>query len=554
MLPVALEQHFQVLIQGGYVDELVDLLLDTKHKFPDEPNVHHLLGWARTQQRRFDEAIGHFREAVRLNPQAAGALNNLGLLLLEQERHAEALDAFKAAVSVQPAYVEALTNLSLALCRVNLCDNAVFFLNEALRLDPTCADAHHYLGFAYLTLGRVSEAEQHLVEALRLKPGFGAYLSTLGLLREKQHRAQEATVVFQQAVNADPTIAEPWNNLGNIQAAYWGRYDLALECFNQTLAIRPLYADAKYHRGMVELSLGDFEQGWIDYDFRPTIFQKSAARYDRPRWQGEPLAGKTILLHAEQGLGDTLQFIRYAEHLKNLGATVFCEVQKALTPLLARTRGVDLLIPQEAPLPGHDYQIPLLSVARLLGIRPNQPAYLFAPEDRLDSWKARVAQIPGVKIGIAWQGEANFKYDWLRSIPLSEFAPLAQLPGYSLVSLQKYNGVDQIATNRQSVPVVELNPEIDKGEGAFLDTAAVMMHLDLVVTSDTAIAHLAGGLGVPVWLATQYAPDWRWMKDREDSPWYPTMRLFRQTRIEQWGDVFQRMAAALLATRSAPIV
>jgi hypothetical protein len=315
-----------------------------------------------------------------------------------------------------------------------------------------------------------------------------------------------------------------------------------------------LYADAKYHRGMVELSLGDFEQGWIDYDFRPTIFQKSAARYDRPRWQGEPLAGKTILLHAEQGLGDTLQFIRYAERLKNLGATVFCEVQKTLTPLLARTRGVDLLIPQDAPLPAHDYQIPLLSLARLLGIPPNQPAYLFAPQDRLDFWKPRIAQIPGVKIGIAWQGEANFKYDWLRSVPLSEFAPLAQLPGHSLISLQKYNGLDQIAANRQSVPVVELNPEIDRGEGAFLDTAAVMMHLDLVVTSDTAIAHLAGGLGVRVWLATQFAPDWRWMKDREDSPWYPTMRLFRQTRIEQWGDVFQRMAAVLLATRSASSV
>jgi tetratricopeptide (TPR) repeat protein len=551
MLPVELEHQFQGLIQAGQVEQLVDLLLDTSRKYPNEANVHHLLGWARTQQRRFDEAIDHFREAVRLNPGAAGALNNIGLLLLEQERHGEAVNAFKAAVSAQPTYVEALTNLSLALCRVNLCENAVFFLNEALRLDPTCADAHHYLGFVYLTLGRVLESEHHLGQALGLKPGFGAYLSTLGLLREKQHRGAEATVVFQQAVKADPNIAEPWNNLGNIQAAYWGRYDLALEYFNRTLTLRPLYADAKYHRGMVELSLGDFEQGWVDYDFRPTVFQKATARYDRPRWQGEALAGKRILLHAEQGLGDTLQFIRYGQHLKLRGAIVHCEVQKLLVPLLARTPGVDLLIPQDSPLPEHDYQIPLLSVARWLGIPPNQPPYLFAPQDRLDFWKSRIAQIPGVKIGIAWQGEANFKYDWLRSIPLSEFAPLAHLPGHSLISLQKYNGIDQIAANRQNVPVVELSPEIDKGEGAFLDTAAVMKHLDLVVTSDTAIAHLAGGLGVPVWLATQFAPDWRWMKEGEHSPWYPTMRLFRQTRIEHWGDVFQRMAAALLASGSA---
>jgi len=550
MLPVELEQQFQALIQVGQVDPLVDLLLETDRKYPHEPNVHHLLGWARTQQKRFDEAIEHFREAVRLNPKAVGSLNNLGLILLEQERHAEALEAFKAAVSAQPAYIDALNNLSLTLCRVNLCENALFFLNEVLRLDPTCADAHHYLGFAYLTLGRLPESEHHLVQALQLKPGFAAYLSTLGLLREKQHRAQEATMVFQQAVAADPSIAEPWNNLGNIQAAYWGRYDLALEYFNRTLSLRPLYADAKYHRGMVELSLGNFQEGWVDYDFRPTVFQKSKARYNRPRWLGESLAGKTILLHAEQGLGDTLQFVRYGQHLKKLGATVHCEVQKSLMRLLARTPGIDALIPQDAALPDHDFQIPLLSLARLLGIPSNQPAYLFAPQDRLDFWNPRIAQIPGFKIGIAWQGEANFKYDWLRSIPLSQFAPLANLKGHSLISLQKYNGVDQIAANRQTVPVIELQPEIDAGGGAFLDTAAVMMQLDLVITSDTAIAHLAGGLGVPVWLATQFAPDWRWMKDREDSPWYPTMRLFRQTRIEDWGDVFQRMAATLVAKQA----
>src|SRR5438132_1644863 len=191
-------------------------------------------------------------------------------------------------------------------------------------------------------------------------------LSTLGLLREKQHRAEEATALFQQAVNANPTIAEPWNNLGNIEAAVWGNYERALQYFNHTLAIRPLYADAKYHRGMVELTIGDFDRGWADYEFRPTMFQKSRERYSRPRWNGEPLVGKTILLHCEQGLGDTLQFIRYAQYAKNLGATILCEVQKPLMRLLANTPGIHTLLEEGAALPPHDYQIPLLSMAHIL--------------------------------------------------------------------------------------------------------------------------------------------------------------------------------------------
>lgn len=550
MLPPELSQQFEALVQSGQVDHLVDLLQNAARSYPHEPDIYHLLGWARTQQGRIDEAIAHFQEAVRLKPSAAGSLNNLGLLLLEHERMPEALDAFKAAVAAQPTYIDALTNLSLTLCRVGMCDHALYFLNETLRLDPNAADAHHYLGFALMTLGRTDEAEKHLAKALELKPGTAGFLSTLGLLREKQHRPEEATALFEQAVEANPRIAEPWNNLGNVQAAVWGNYDLALQYFNHTLELRPYYADAKYHRGMVELTIGDFERGWADYEFRPTRFQKSPARYNRPRWNGEPLSGKTILLHCEQGLGDTLQFIRYAQYAKNLGATVLCEVQKALMRLLANTPGIHALLEEGADLPAHDYQIPLLSTAGILGILPQQSPYIFAAPDQIEFWKDRIAQIPGFKIGIAWQGEPVFKYDWLRSIPLAAFAPLSRLPGHSLVSLQKFNGVDQIAANRQTAPVIELEPAIDTTAGPFMDTAAIMMHLDLVITSDTAIAHLAGGLGVPVWLATAYAPDWRWMTKREDSPWYPTMRLFRQTKVGHWDDVFERMARTLATSTS----
>jgi hypothetical protein len=251
------------------------------------------------------------------------------------------------------------------------------------------------------------------------------------------------------------------------------------------------------------------------------------------------------LLHAEQGLGDTLQGIRYARHIQKAGAAVICEVQKPLLPLLARTPGIDQLLAADEELPNHDFQIRLLSIPRLLGIPENEPPYLFASPERVAFWKERLGAIPGRKIGIVWQGDTTFEYDWLRSISLAEFAPLAGVPNCRLISLQKFAGTEQIAAHREAVPVIELEPEIDTTSGPFMDTAAIMRQLELVITSDTSIAHLAGGLGVPVWLATSYAPDWRWMMHREDSVWYPTMRLFRQTRINEWNDVFNRMAQEL---------
>jgi tetratricopeptide (TPR) repeat protein len=545
MLPAEINQQLQALAQQNDVARLLPLLHDLAPRYPDDPEIRHLLGWCSMRQRRLDEAISYFREAIRLNPNAVPSLNYLGLVLLEQERLAEALDTFKAAVAADPTHIPALTNLSLTLCRVGFWDKAVLFLQEALRLNPQYADAHHYLGYAYLMLNRVDDADRHVAMALTLKPGTAGFLSTLGLIREKQRRPQEATQLFQQAVDADPELAEPWSNLGTIHAAVWGNYDLALRCFNQTLAIKPMYTTARYHRGIVELTLGDYERGWADYEFRPTVFQKSPARYSRARWQGEPLAGKAILLHCEQGLGDTLQFIRYAERAKRLGASVLCEVQKPLLRLLANTPGIDALVPEGDPLPPHDYQIPLLSIGQVLGIFPGQPPYLFPSQERLEFWEPRIRPIAGFKIGIAWQGEPGFKYDWLRSVPLAQFEKFARLSGVSLISLQKIHGLDQIAANQENVPLIVPDPAIDESAGPFMDTAAIMKHLDLVITSDSAVAHLAGGLGVPVWLATMYAPDWRWLTRREDSPWYPTMRLFRQSKPGHWDNVFTRMATEL---------
>jgi hypothetical protein len=439
----------------------------------------------------------------------------------------------------------AVGNLGFVLTRLGFFDQAERILAEALRLDPNLVEARHHWAYALMMLDRMEEAERQFELVLAVQPNNASYVSTDGLFREKQHRLDEALRLFLRAIELRPNLAEAWNNLGNIHAAVYGNYQESLRCFDQTLAIKPLYADANYHRGMVYLTLGDFRRGWEGYDFRPVAWQKSKERYSQPRWQGEPLAGRTILLHCEQGLGDTLQFIRYAQLVQQQGAKVICELPKPLIKLLALTPGIDSAVEEGAELPAHDYQIPLGSLPRHLGIPERQHPYLFASPERIAFWKESLARIPGRKIGIAWQGEPKFKYDWLRSVPLAQFAPLARVPGITLVSLQKFAGSEQIAACREAVPVVELQPEIDTQAGPFMDTAAIMTLVDLVITSDTATAHLAGGLGVPVWLATQFAPDWRWMTQREDSVWYPSMRLFRQAEMNRWDDVFQRMAAEL---------
>jgi tetratricopeptide (TPR) repeat protein len=548
--PPELTEQINAFIQAGRIEPLADLLLTALARYPNDPELHHLLGWARAQQRRLPEAESHFRDAIRLNPLAAGSFNNLGTVLLDQECVAEAYQAFAAAIRIQPEFAHALANAGFTLGRLGRSDEALPLLEKALQLDPDYDDGRHHLGYILMNLKRFEDSEQQFRLILSRQPNNPAFLNTYGLLREKQHHIEEATCLFEQAIELDPNQAHAWNNLGNIHAAVLGNLEHSLSCFNRTLLLQPHFAFARHHRGLVELALGDFASGWEDYEFRPTYAQKSPDRYRQPRWQREPLAGKTILLHAEQGFGDTLQGIRYARHIKAAGATVVCEVQKPLVPLLSRTPGIDQLLADGEDLPAHDFQIPLLSIPHLLGIPLDEPPYLFASDERLKFWKDRIQSIPGIKVGIAWQGDSTFEYDWLRSIPLAEFAPLVAVPNCHLISLQKYEGVEQVAANRHTVPVIELEPEIDAASGPFMDTAAVMRHLDLVITSDTSIAHLAGGLGVPVWLATSYAPDWRWMMHREDCLWYPTMRLFRQTKIHQWIDVFTRMAHELTSLTS----
>ncbi len=303
-------------------------------------------------------------------------------------------------------------------------------------------------------------------------------------------------------------------------------------------------------RALALLTLGDYPRGFAEYEWRwKTKRLAGSPTYQQPLWDGSPLDGKTILLHAEQGLGDMVQFLRFVPVVKDRGGRVIVASQKPLVPLLAACPWIDQLIAQGETLPTFNVQAPLMSLPRILGTTlatlPTQVPYLSADPRLVQRWREELAAYPGFRIGIAWQGNPQNPADRHRSFPLDCLAPLAGLPGVQLFSLQKGPGTEQIDQRAERFPLVELGSRLDETSGPFMDTAAVMVCLDLVVSACTSLAHLAGALAVPVWVALKFAPDWRWLYHREDSPWYPTARLFRQPQPGDWAGAFDRMVAAL---------
>lgn len=336
-------------------------------------------------------------------------------------------------------------------------------------------------------------------------------------------------------------------NLGNAQRDR-GELDQAEASYQAVLRVQPEYAEAHYNRALGQLLRGNFEAGWRGYEWRSNCRAFPSRAFDQPTWDGSSLGGRTILLHTEQGLGDILQFIRFAPLVKARGGNVIVECPRSLCELLERTPGIDRLIPRGAPVPAFDVQAPLMSLPRILGTTiatiPAQVPYLFPCPETIGLWHTELAAVAAgnFKIGVCWQGNPKYAADRQRSFPLEQLAPLAQLPGVHLISLQKGYGREQIEALAGQFELTDLGSRLDETTGAFVETAAVLKALDLVIAPNTAIAHLAGGLGVPVWLALPESLEWRWMVEREDSPWYPTMKLFRRPANAGWKEVFCRMA------------
>jgi tetratricopeptide (TPR) repeat protein len=492
-------------------------------------------------------------QILQAEPWNVDALAYLAAADIGQGRVEAGVERLKQVTAARPGWAEVRCNLGVALAMLGKQEEAVASYREALRLQPNYADAERNLGVALAELGQHDEAIAAFKRALQQRPGFAEAYANLGNLLRRKGRLDDAVAALQEAVRLKPAYAEGYSNLGNGYLKR-GDFDLALKAYAQALDLRASYAQAHYNRSIARLLTGDLPGAWQEYEWRWQCKGFYMPPHHQPRWDGSPLQGRTLLLHAEQGLGDTLHFIRYAALAKARGGTVFFECQRPLLQLLARTPGIDRLLPMETQMPAFDVHSPLVSLPCIFGTNltniPAQVPYVFADENLLKSWRHELAGLPGFKIGIAWQGDPKHQEDQLRSIRLAAFEPLAKVAGVCLINLQKGPGAEQL--DQVGFNVIDYGDRLDGTAGPFMDTAAVMKCLDLVITCDSAVAHLAGALAVPVWVPIHHVPDWRWLLDREDTPWYPTMRLFRQSAAREWGSVFARIAQELQKLVAVP--
>jgi Flp pilus assembly protein TadD len=513
-----------------------------------------LLGAACAALGKLGEATASFQEAIQVKPDYLEAYNNLSILLTSQGRLEEAVATLHQALRLRPEAADTLNHLGVARAAQGRFDEALASYREALRLRPDYVEAHNNLGILFLSRGRYEEAEVSFQQALLLRPSFVEALTNRGNARAHRGAYDEASADFRQALVLRPDYGAAHVGLGSALGRL-GRLEEASACYRHALQVNPRDVEAHYNLATVLLLMANLKDGWAEYEWRRLRAGAVKRNFTQPEWDGSELAGRTILLHAEQGLGDTIQFLRYAPLVKQRGGTVVVECQPALVPLLTGCRDVDLLVPRRAALPAFDVHAPLLSLPRILGTTfatvPAEVPYLVADPELVEHWRKELGDAGTFKIGIAWQGDPKHSEDRNRSIPLEHFEPLAQVPGVRLVSLQKGPGVEQLAALADRLPVIDLGGRLDEATGPFLDTAAAMKNLDLVITCDSALAHLAGALAVPVWVALMVIGDWRWLLHRADSPWYPTMRLFRQRRWGDWPEVFARMADALRQQRAA---
>ncbi len=529
----------------------------------DEPLAHLALAQALAEQDRLEEAVASFQQAAQLDPasididtqlrRAAAALETRrGVALVDARRFDEALACYRRALEADPNCVAAYGNLGNLLGVQRRLDEAATCFRRVIELDPNMPHAHHALAMIADQQGQLETAAAHYQRLLKLAPPTAELQHRLGQRLAQLDRPAEAAERFRRALALNPHALTSQHNLG-VMLARSGQFDEALAVQRQTAARSPDDPESHIALGGTLLILGRLAEGWPEYEWRTQLQITAPPPLQWKLWQGEPLAGRTIVLCAEQAIGDVLQFVRFAPLLQAGGARVIVRCAALLQPILSRTPGIDGWLTDPAAWYAADFCVPMMSVPLRLGTTlaniPAEVPYILPDPVLVEAWRQKLATHSGFKIGIVWQGSKIG--DLGRSMSLAHFAPLAAVPGVCLVNLQKGHGVEQLPAFAATHPIVDFGETVDSTAGAFMDTAAIMRNLDLVITADTATAHLAGALGVNVWVALRRVPEWRWLLDRDDSPWYPTMRLFRQTQLGQWDAVFQNMRAALQRVVSA---
>jgi tetratricopeptide (TPR) repeat protein len=554
-----------------------DLALKLK---PDSAAIWVRLGDLLQRQQRYQEALLTYDHALTLAPGHAEAASKAGLLLLGQERFAEALARFELSDTVRPGQTETLHNKGLCLTRLARLEEGAASYRKLLEIDADHYETLNNLGVVLIDLGQFEEAVVHLRKAIRLKPDVVAAFSNLGIALLALERFDEVVATLDGALALAPGLAELHNNKGTALKGL-ERIGEALASFDRAIALRPDYASAHNNRGICledlmrhgeamssfktalvlqpdygdahwnlavnRLRAGDFKAGWVEHEWRwkAASLRLKARQFDQPLWLGaEPVEGRVLLLHNDQGFGDAIQFCRYIPQLAARGARVILEADKPLKDLFSGMAGISQCLVKGDPLPDFDLHCPLSSLPlafdTTLATIPSAVPYLSAGASPRD-WTAWLGPTRPPRVGLVWSGNPDHKNDHNRSLPLQSLLPLLDVDA-QFVSLQKnVRASDRLVLCERGY-ILDAGPELS----SFADTASLIQRLDLVISVDTSVAHLAGSLGKPVWILLPCVPDYRWLLDRSDSPWYPTARLFRQSETRQWGEVVRQAREVLL--------
>jgi Flp pilus assembly protein TadD len=489
-------------------------------------------------------SISQLQQAVQNNPNSAKLQTNLGVLLHRADDLPGAVRCFQKALTLDPGSHAAYNNLGTLFASLGDRPTALTFFQAALALRPEAADIHNNIANILLAQGHTQAAVESYSRAIALMPDTAAYHSHLGNALRSQGRYAEAEAALEKAISLHPANADAHINLGFL-CYERHRSREAEEHYRRAIQIDPESAKAHTSLGHLLLRRGDFAAGWIEQEWRWRLkdFPSPPRNLSQPQWRGEELTGTRLLLHAEQGFGDTIQLLRYLPLLACRGATILVEVHPELLTLTAGLAGISLLIARGDPLPPFDWHCPFMSLplafATTLETIPATVPYLHS---RLPTWIWPESQNHNLRVGLAWAGNPQNHVDRRRSLSLSQLLALAALKHVSFYSLQRGPASDEV--NTTPFPFTGQLPPT----GNFATTAAVLASLDLVVTVDTAVAHLAGALGKPVWILLPNLSDWRWLTDREDSPWYPTARLFRQTNAGDWQSVIDEVVSQLASS------
>jgi tetratricopeptide (TPR) repeat protein len=581
-------QHGLTLHRSGDFDGAEKTYREVLRLQPEDPHALHLLGVVRGQKGDYRDAIALITRSLRGRPPGANVLNDLGMALAGADRKREAVDAFVQAIAVDPSFLPAYNNLGNAQLALGRAGEAAEAYRQALTLRPDFVDALGNLAGALNAQGRSEDALQHARAALRLDPGFVEARNSAGLALVRLGRVEEGIEEFRSAIAQRPDYVEALSNLGNALRAVlrdgeaMSAYTRALEkdprhlaalsgraatyasmhrmaeasaAFEAALAVDGNSAETHFELSLFHLRAGDFVAGWKEYEWRwrKADFTSRPRNFSQPQWDGtQTLAGKTILLHAEQGLGDTIQFCRYAPIVRARGARVALEVQRPLVSLMRSLDGIDVLIAQGDALAEFDLHCPLLSLPGALSTTletvPAKLPYLSPSPEAAADWAGRLLEDGSWRVGLAWAGSRTHKHDRARSLLLAQLDDLLAVPGVRFYSLH-HELTEEDARRVDAMPnLIAFGEEL----AGFDATAGLAAQLDLVISVDTSIAHLAGALGRPLWLLLAHTPDWRWLLDRVDSPWYPGARLFRQRTPGAWDEVLARVAGELRGITASP--